>query len=133
MTEIQDTRQIWTGTLVKVETRIVDGIETVQALMRQGPSGAASYRGETVSATGSVLAALRRLFREGQDVCLLGEVVGDTFRVIAPAIAPQLAAGINRRTAARASTDPVEAGQVVSLAGRRRAVEDEPEILAGFA
>lgn len=129
---MQETRRIWTGTLVHVQASIVDGHETVTALIRQGPAGAATYQGLPVRATGAGLAATRALLREGREVCLLGTITADAFQVIAPAIAPEISAAANRRLPIRAEARPQESGRILSLARRRTPVE-EVEILAGFA
>ena len=129
---MQKTRQIWTGTLVHVRATTVDGVETVTALIRQGPAGAATYQGLPVRATGAGLAATHALLREGQEVCLLGTITTEAFEVVAPAIAPEIGAAANRRLPIRAEARPREAGQILSLARRRTPIE-EVEILAGFA
>lgn len=128
MTMMQETRQIWTGTLVYVRTSTVDGVEVVTALIRQGPAGAATYQGLPVRASGAGLAATRTLLREGREVCLLGTLTAEAFEVVAPAIS----AAADRHLSIRTEACPRETGQILSLARRRTPIE-EVEILAGFA
>lgn len=127
------TREVWTGTLSHVTVTTLDGEEALTGLMRQGTPTEPVFRVLPVVATRAGLAACRRLFRNGQAVCLLGEITPTDFRAIAPAIQPDMVETANRRAGTTLRTERPRSGDVVNLFTRRPQTDAALDGLVGLA